>query len=370
MPIRPKGPWLWKGRGYFFVLDGNRINLRTKDEDRAWHEYHRIMAERHLPAEKRPQQPVSVNEILTRFGDWAEKHRDKQTADFYDKFLREFLQTNPSIVALDAMELRPFHVQDWIDSHKNWNPTTQNRAASAVKRAYSWAMRSGYIPANPIQLLEKAKSRRRHRILTLDEWKAVLKSCDGHEPLRDILKVQRETGARPQELRWAEVRHFDRAGGCLRFRDEESKGDIARVIVLTKEAQEIVKGCIGDRTAGHVFLTANGEPWTRHSLHTALRHLQKRCGLKMDAYTARHTYATDAIENGVEGITVGILMGHVDPSMVAKTYSHLDQKQSYLREAAEKAVKPRTVQSKTDEPEAAKKRPARKKAKTPKRAKR
>lgn len=341
MPTRPTGPWLRKNRGYYMTLRGQDINLFTRDEDAAWIAYHRRMAAEGLQAEPRPPKPaVSVGEILERFSRWAGNHRDALTADHYDQFLDDFAEKRPDLMALPAMSLRPFHVQEWIDheAHRHWSTTTQNRAASAVKRAYSWALEMGHIEADPIRPLKKAKAQKRHRILTADEWTAIVAACEGHEPLLDILKMQRETGSRPQELRAIEIRHFDRRGGCLRFPPEEAKGELPRVVMLTKIAQEIVRGCIGERDEGFVFIDARGNPWTRHSLHTALRHLQARCKITMDAYSLRHTYATDAIENGVEGITIGVLMGHVDPSMVGRVYQHLEQKPDYLRDAAERAV--------------------------------
>lgn len=350
MPTRPKGPWLRAGRGYYAKINGRQISLDTNEIEAAWDAFYALMGKAGLPTNELNRAPPSVHEIVDRFGVWAQKHRKPMTASHYKQFLDDFIERSPLISKMDAMKLRPFHVQEWIDGHDGWNSTTQNRAASTVKRAYSWAVEQGIIEADPIRAMKKAKSKRRARILTDDEWRAVVAGCLGYRSLLELLKVQRETGARPQELRAAEVRHFDRDGKCLRFPADESKGGIARVIMLTSTALWIVEECVGARTKGNVFRSDRGTPWTREGLHSALTRLQKRCKVKLDAYTGRHSYATDALANGVDAVTVGYLMGHTDPSMVAKVYSHLEQKPEYLRQAAEQASRPRVEARKDDKP--------------------
>jgi integrase len=339
MPARPQGPWFRKGRGFFCFIEGVTHNLKTKDRSAAWDAFYALMKQtgKEVPAEERS--PVSVLEVLERFGDWAEKHRKPETAAHYDQFIQSFLKAFPAASDTPAADLRPYHVQRWIDAQAKWSTTTQNKAASSVKRAYSWALEQGLIDADPIRPLKKARPKRRLRILTEAEWQTILKACPG-EQVRAFFQLQRATGARPQELRAAEVRHFDPVGKCLRFPASESKGGIARVVVLTAEATRIVQDAIGDRKEGFILLNSSGDPWTRVGLRMAMRRTMKACKVHFDAYTLRHSFATDALTRGVDGLTVGVLMGHVDPSMVGKIYQHLDQKPDYLREAAERAVRP------------------------------
>jgi integrase len=39
-------------------------------------------------------------------------------------------------------------------------------------------------------------------------------------------------------------------------------------------------------------------------------------------YALRHSWATNALKRGVDPLTVAILMGHQDPSMLARVYQH------------------------------------------------
>jgi integrase len=341
MPARPKGPWLREGRGYYAKVNGRQISLKTSDLSDAWDEFYRLMGKAGLPTTAAGRAPPSVLEVVDRFCVWVARHRAATTAAWHKIFLDDFIARSPLIKNMDATKLRPFHVQEWIDLHRRWTTTTQNRAASTVKRAYSWAVEQGLIEVDPIRALKKAKARRRLRILTPEEWGKVLDACR-NDNIRAFMLVQRATGARPQELRAAEIRHFDRRGGCLRFPAEESKGGLARVVMLPPEAIRVVERCVKGRRHGAIFQDTKGGAWTRGGLRSAIRLIVKRCGVKFDAYTLRHSYATDALMNGVDSMTVGILMGHVDPSMVGKVYQHLDQRPEYLKQAAAKASAPRS----------------------------
>ena len=55
------------------------------------------------------------------------------------------------------------------------------------------------------------------------------------------------------------------------------------------------------------------------------------------SYTARHTYTTEALTNGVGLLEVAELLGHKSTEMVQQHYSHLDQKTQHMLEAAKKA---------------------------------
>lgn len=370
MPARPQGPWLRKGRGYYCFIDGVAHNLFTKDIEAAWIAFYRKMADAGKPIPTDAREPVSVLELVDRFCNWAEKHRKPMTASHYDQFCKGFVKESPRVRTMAARDLRPFHVQAWVDLHPDWNPTTQNKAASAVKRAFSWATENGLIDADPIRPLRKAKPRRRLRILSAEEWAVLIAACP-NGAIRAFLEIQKATGARPQELRAAEIRHYDRRGKCFRFPAEESKGGIARVIVLTDAAAELVVQLIGKRLEGAVLTNTEGYAWTRVGLRMALRRLVASSGVAFDAYTLRHTYATEALENGVESLAVGELMGHVDTSMIAKIYAHLDQKPEYLRKAAEQAVKDPSESKRKDAAKPKKKPPAKvSKKRPPKKAKR
>lgn len=57
----------------------------------------------------------------------------------------------------------------------------------------------------------------------------------------------------------------------------------------------------------------------------------------LTAYVLRHTYATQALANGLSGPVVAALLGHTTTKMIDEHYSHLDQRGELLKEAARQA---------------------------------
>ena len=67
---------------------------------------------------------------------------------------------------------------------------------------------------------------------------------------------------------------------------------------------------------------------------TLNRKLRKRYCL----YVLRHTWMNRLLTSGVDALTVAVLAGHSDPSILGKTYQHLSQNPEYLRTAARRAT--------------------------------
>jgi integrase len=58
----------------------------------------------------------------------------------------------------------------------------------------------------------------------------------------------------------------------------------------------------------------------------------------LSAYVLRHTYAKEALGNGLSGPVVASLLGHKSTKMIDEHYSHLDQQGELLKEAARRAT--------------------------------
>lgn len=54
-------------------------------------------------------------------------------------------------------------------------------------------------------------------------------------------------------------------------------------------------------------------------------------------YAIRHSWATRALKSGLDGLTVAILMGHSDPSTLARVYQHLAHDPQHMLDQAKRA---------------------------------
>lgn len=153
--------------------------------------------------------------------------------------------------------------------------------------------------------------------------------------MRDILAFLRETGCRPQEARIIEATHV--RGDHVILPKVDSKGlKYNRVIWLTPAAESIIRRPAAERPEGKLFRNRWRKPWSTGRLN-------ERCaGLKLDLhffpYALRHTWITEALERGVDPVTLAILAGHRDTTMICRVYQHLARVPGHLKASLMKAT--------------------------------
>ena len=67
--------------------------------------------------------------------------------------------------------------------------------------------------------------------------------------------------------------------------------------------------------------------------------ITKRLTPPYSLYALRHSWATQALLNGVDPLTVAILMGHEDPSMLSRVYQHLALNPKHMLAEAERVTR-------------------------------
>ena len=64
----------------------------------------------------------------------------------------------------------------------------------------------------------------------------------------------------------------------------------------------------------------------------------KSLATRYSLYALRHSWATHALERGLDSLTVAVLMGHADASTLARVYQHLTQNPTFMLEQAKRAA--------------------------------
>ncbi len=334
MARQPK-PWYRKSRGLWYVqIDGKQVNL-GRDRKAAMQRFHELMAQprqRSLPAE-------SLAVLFDRFLDWNQRHRAPRTYEYYQEKLQDFLNfatTEYAIRTLTVDGLKPFHVQDWLDS-KTCSNGHKRGHVTALKRVFNWAVKMGHTPSNPIAGLEKPPAGRREIVISPEMYGVILESSQDQN-WHDLINLAYDTGARPQELLALESRHADLANKRWVFPEGESKGKRRkRIVYLTDTAAAITKRLIEIYPDGHLLRNSKGDPWHRNNISCRFQRITPRLKQKVCLYNFRHTFATRLLEAGVDALVVAALLGHADLSMLGKTYAHLTQNAEHLRNALKKA---------------------------------
>ena len=112
----------------------------------------------------------SLLAIIDAFLDWCQKHRAPDTYEWYQSRLELFAQKHPQLRAAD---LRPFHVQQWIDAMVVSSGTKRNYCRT-IKRCMAWAKKQGHIDLNPIVDLEQPRGGKREVVVAQEEFDELL----------------------------------------------------------------------------------------------------------------------------------------------------------------------------------------------------
>jgi integrase len=218
-----------------------------------------------------------------------------------------------------------------VDAKPTWGPNHRRGAVTAVQRAFSWAEKVGHILKSPVRYVEKPPPKRREQVLSAAEFQALLSKVRDR-PFRDVLEFCWETGARVQEVRVIEAAHFKADQGRVEIPPALAKGQKRwRVIYLTARAQEVVQRLAEANSSGPVFRNRDGNSWEAQAFNCRFCRLQVKLGVKYALTALRHSFATRLLEAGVDHITVAMLLGHVDATMLAKVYQHIGERHDFLR---------------------------------------
>jgi integrase len=330
MPHFPK-PFFRSARSAWFVQIGARqINLGA-DRELAFARYHELMARPEIPTP-----PITASQfvvgVVDAFLDYVEKHRSTDTFRWYKDKLELFCNAIPP--TLTVQQLKPFHVQKWIDSKPHVASGTRRNYCRAIMRAMRWAEEQGYVERSPLGHFKKPPAGRREQLVSAEQFSKILAHTWDQE-FRDLLMVSWETGCRPQESLRVEARHVDVAGTRWVFPATEAKGGKQpRVIYLTSVAFEITQRLLAGNHEGPLFRNTDGLRWTPDATNCRFQTLKRKLGVKFSLYSLRHTWMNRLLVGGVDAFTVAILAGHSDPSMLAKHYQHLSQNPGFLLEQA------------------------------------
>jgi len=324
-------PFFVTARGVWRVqINGRQVNLGP-DQSQAWKKYHEIMAR---PPEVEASLVVGV---IEGFLDWCQRRVDRQeleprSYEWYRQHVQSFVDWLPAPKMLTVDRLKPFHVQNWLDSKPTWGHNHRVGAITAIKRAFNWAEQQGHILKSPIRQIVKPTAKRREQFLTASDFKALL-AVVKDATFRDVIEFCWETGCRVQEVRVIEAVHFQADRGRVELPAALAKGKKwPRSIVLTRRAEEIVRRLASRHPKGLLFRNARGNAWTAQTFNCRFCRIENKLGVKYTLTALRHSFATRLLEAGTDHITVAALLGHRDATMLARVYQHVGEKNNYLRE--------------------------------------
>ena len=175
----------------------------------------------------------------------------------------------------------------------------------------------------------------RHMDIPIEQLQAFLQEAKA-TGVYEMYYIERATGLRRGELlrlKWADI---DLKNGIIKVRRQVARvdGQIVeaplktknsyRTVTISRQAIEVLKQQKEKTNDQYVFPSPNGGPISPDSVNNMLKRVLARAGIpKVRFHDLRHTFATIALQNGVDIKTVSGMLGHFSAGFTLDTYAHV-----------------------------------------------
>jgi integrase len=220
-------------------------------------------------------------------------------------------------------KIRAPHIKTWFHGLELSKPSA-NRTLTALKAALNLAVANRLVTASAVQEWRDVKpykdaGKRRDLYLDLKQRRALLAQALG--ALKDLLEAAMLTGARAGELTSATLGQFDARTSCMTFKGKTG----ARTVPLSASAVTLFERLAKSKLpAARLLVRDDGKPWAHSDWDELVRDAATRAELPNGTclYTLRHSFITQAIQDGLSILDVARLVG-TSVMMIEKHYGHL-----------------------------------------------
>jgi site-specific recombinase XerD len=219
---------------------------------------------------------------------------------------------------------------------------TYNIRLSYLRGFFDWLTRMGWTKENPLAEFKKRRAEGRIVQVDAETLRRLLELPDQGRfaGLRDyaLILLSLDTGIRPKEAFSLHPDDINFKAMEVYVRAEEAKTGITRTLPIGPATADAIRRLLAVRPPEWgegvpVFCTENGTPLNRVTWGDRLEKYSEKLGVKITPYTLRHSFATWALRNGMDAISLQRIMGHADISMT-KRYVHLVQEDIREKHAA------------------------------------
>lgn len=302
--------------------------------------------------------PPSKQTVNQWFDEWLNtfaKAKIKPTTYLhYEAFIKNYVK--PHIGTMELQAVRGQHIQKIYNAmtRKGLSGKTVKNAAAIMHKAFSVAVKQGYIIANPCDAAEQPKVKVREIAPLKDADIPKFLSAIDKSPLRNALAVCLFAGLREGELLGLSWRQIDFENGKIlvsqQLQREKKAGGIYYICDTTKSGKprrieppqicfeylksEKVKqtesrlkaGALWNNENDLVFTDEVGNHIAIHTFYKRFKEVAKEIG-REDArpHDLRHTAATVMIASGADVKSVQDFLGHATASFTLNVYTHTSE---------------------------------------------
>ena len=229
---------------------------------------------------------------------------------------------------------------------KGLSAKTVRNINQVISSAMDFAVAQKIISENPRKAVALPKVEHKEmQTIPAEQLQAFLKEAK-ETGVYEMYYIELATGLRRGELlglKWTDVdwkngiikvcRSITRINGEIVESTLKTKNSY-RTVSISPQAIEVLKQQKAKTNDQYIFPSPNGGPISPDSVNNMLKRVLARAGIpKVRFHDLRHTFATIALQNGVDIKTVSGMLGHFSAGFTLDTYAHVTT--SAQKEAAE-----------------------------------
>jgi len=319
-----------------------------------------------VPGAAQRQEVITVGEWMDR---WLEKYAKPtvklSTYSSYEQLIRSHVK--PQIGGKYMNTITGEDLQDFFNERRSQGnqkgkgglaPKTLTNLRNMMHLAFSQAVSNKLLAENPVESVRLPKAEKKEmRVLNREEQtRLILAARRAPEPAAFGIVFDLFTGLRIGELcglRWENVDMDSRSFKVCETRNrlpnfdksvetttsvktvKTTKTDNSRRTVYIMDGlyqdlldyrtiqQSIQRQNPGYNPDGYVFCQENGQPYEPRTYQDLFKRCVRQAGIAdANLHALRHTFATRALEQGMDVVTLSRLLGHATPSITLDKYGH------------------------------------------------
>jgi integrase len=318
-----KNPWTGKKRIFSFKNQIEAQNFLISQN--AIHEREKLLLKRKRKSNSQAKETITVEELLSKYFTLSQSSQltIKQSKYHVAHVISAF-------GVRQAALLMPHDILNFSEAQRlrGIMQSTVNRRVGILRAALNWAVDYGVLKENPIRNLKLPPAKiRRISPPTPQESNAILACAMPH--VQRIIILGLSLGARigPSELyslTWRDV-DFDNAMLRMPNAQKNRKMNDARDIPIRSTLLPLMLKWYEHDKAHEILYVISWRGKPIKNIVIAWHKALKQAGIvrRIRPYDLRHAYATYSLAGGADIGCVANIMGHTDPSMILKTYQHV-----------------------------------------------
>ena len=229
---------------------------------------------------------------------------------------------------------------------KGLSAKTVRNINQVISSAMDLAVAQKIILTNPTNACELPKVEHQEmQTIPAEQLQAFLEEARA-TGVYEMYYIELATGLRRGELLGLKWTDIDWKNGIIKVRRQVARvnGEILeaplktknsyRAVSISPQAIEVLREQKRKTNDTYVFPSPNGGPISPDSVNNMLKRVLERAGIpKVRFHDLRHTFATIALQNGVDIKTVSGMLGHFSAGFTLDTYAHVTT--SAQKEAAQ-----------------------------------